>query len=101
MNKTFNRILAGCVLAGVFFVGYLARDISGLWPNAQAQSGNANNSQRCSLRTLNGAYGVKFEGEKIGLGPLVSVSRFTFDGNGTFTTQEKARLNGVLIERTF
>ena len=57
--------------------------------------------RRCSLKTLKGAYGMKFEGQKLGTGPVASVSRVTFDGNGTFTTNEIARFNGDLIQRTF
>lgn len=57
--------------------------------------------RRCSLKTLKGAYGIKFEGEKIGFGKVVSVSRIVFDGNGSFTTNEIGRFNGALIQRTF
>ena len=67
-------------------------------PSAQAEE---QGSRRCSLKTLKGAYGIKFEGQKIGVGPVVSVSRFTFDGNGVFTTSEIGRFNGNPIQRTF
>ena len=66
-------------------------------PNVNAQDPG----RRCSLKTLKGSFGVKFEGQRLGTGPIVSVARFTFDGNGGFTTSEIARLNGTLIERTF
>jgi hypothetical protein len=49
------------------------------------------------LRVLMG----RFEGQRIGTGPLVSVSRITFDGEGAFTTNEIGRFNGNLIQRTF
>lgn len=88
----------------LFAAGYGLRGLrlSGddLVPNVTAQEPG----RRCSLKTLKGAYGIKFEGQKItgpNAGPIVSVARISFDGNGGFTTSEIARLNGTLIERTF
>lgn len=90
--------VAGLLLFGA---GYGFRGLkvgeANLVPNAHAQEPG----RRCSLKTLKGSYGVKFEGQKLGTGPIVSVARFTFDGNGGFTSSEIARLNGNLIERTF
>lgn len=84
------------VAAGYAFRGLKLEETS-LIPNASAQDPG----RRCSLKTLKGAYGIKFEGEKIGFGPFVSVSRIVFDGNGTFTTSEIGRFNGELVQRTF
>ncbi len=72
-----------------------------LVPGAQAQEDNRPNARKCSNRTLKGAYGIKFEGQKLIGGPFVSVSRITFDGEGRFTTNEIGRFNGNLIQRTF
>ncbi|MCX7109006.1 MAG: hypothetical protein NTX45_02525 [Proteobacteria bacterium] len=58
-------------------------------------------SHKCSAKTLQGAYGVKFEGQKLGTGPFVSVSRIVFDGVGTFTSDEIGRFNGAPVQRTF
>jgi hypothetical protein len=68
-------------------------------PVAQAQADSG--SRRCSTRTLNGAYGIKFEGQKLNEGPFVSVSRITFNGTGQFTTNEIGRFNGNLVQRSF
>lgn len=62
---------------------------------------DARRVKRCAASTLKGAFGVKFEGLSLTLGPLVSVARFTFDGKGEFTSKEVARINGELVERTF
>ncbi len=83
------------VAAGYGLRGFASE--GNLLPSASAQEPG----RRCSLKTLKGAYGVKFEGQKLGTGPFVSVARITFDGNGTFTTNEIGRFNGELIERTF
>jgi hypothetical protein len=79
--------------------GYALRGIqtNDLLPSVQAQEPG----RKCSAKTLKGAYGIKFEGQKIGFGPVVSIARFTFDGNGSFTTSEIGRLNGELVQRTF
>ncbi len=66
--------------------------------------GNSGGMGRCSVRTLSGAYGIKFEGQKLeapNAGLFASVSRVTFNGRGQFTSSEIGRLNGLLIQRTF
>lgn len=85
-------LLAAGYTFGAFKIGQ-----HGLLANVQAQEPG----RRCSIKTVKGAYGIKFEGQKIGFGPFVSVSRITFDGNGTFTTSEIGRFNGDLVQRTF
>jgi len=103
MKISKTSIFGGFCLLGMFAAGFLWRDVVpanlDIVPVAQAQAGNG--SRRCSTRTLNGAYGIKFEGQKIGVGPFVSVSRITFDGEGQFTTNEIGRFNGNLVQRTF
>ena len=101
MNQKRTLVSIAAALS-LLAAGYFLRDVGNahgsLIPNAQAQE---QGTRRCSLKTLKGAYGIKFEGEKIGFGKLVSVSRIVFDGNGTFTTNETGRFNGELITRTF
>jgi hypothetical protein len=87
------------VFAAVLFIRDLSTPNSlDIVSSTQAQDAG---SRRCSARTLKGAYGIKFEGQKIGFGPFVSVSRITFDGEGHFTTNEIGRFNGDLVQRTF
>ena len=102
MRISRPSIRSACSLIALFMAGFLLRGWVTPGPvnlisSAQAQPG----SRKCSARTLAGAYGIKFEGQKLGTGPLVSVSRITFDGVGEFTTVEIARLNGDPIQRTF
>lgn len=99
---TIKRILAGvCAGLALLTAGYALRGANfgqgALVPSVQAQEPG----RKCSLKTLKGAYGIKFEGQKIGTGPFVSISRITFDGNGTFTTSETGRFNGNPVTRTF
>src|SRR5262245_29987333 len=90
-----------CLLA-MFAAGFLSRGLVNL--SAIASTANANpqgpGSRKCSAKTLKGAYGIRFEGQKIGTGPVVTVSRIVFDGEGTFTTSETGRLNGDPLKRT-
>jgi hypothetical protein len=85
----------------LFAAGYTFRSFGtgrlDLLPNVQAQEPG----RKCSLKTLKGAYGIKFEGQRIGQGPLTSVSRVVFDGNGVFTTSEIGTLFGDPLTRTF
>ena len=100
-----SRILvSACCLIGMFASGFVLRGYvspapSGLVPTVQAQGGPG--SRKCSNRTLKGAYGIRFQGQKIGEGPVDTVSRITFDGEGSFTTNEIGRFNGNPIQRTF
>ena len=104
MRVSRKSILTACCLGIAFALGFLLRDVVrtggvSLVPNAQAQAGPG--SRKCSSRTLKGAYGVKFEGVRVGIGPVASVSRFTFDGEGNFTTNEIGRFNGSPVQRSF
>jgi hypothetical protein len=93
--------LIAMFVAGVLVRGFVVPAAVRLVPSAQAQENNGAAQRRCSTRTLKGAYGIKFEGQKIGAGPFVSISRITFDGEGRFTTNETGRFNGNPIQRTF
>ena len=107
MNTRFkNYLILAAVLAlialAASFAGrrIVAPVVAAAAPNSQDQGGGPG-SQTCSERTLQGAYGIRFEGTKLGVGLFVSVSRITFDGHGRFTTNEIARFNGSLVQRTF
>lgn len=96
-----RTLIAGTAGLLLFAAGYTFRSFrigqQDLLPSVQAQDPG----RRCSLKTLKGAYGIKFEGQRIGTGPFVSVSRITFDGNGTFTTSEIGTFHGDPLQRTF
>ena len=106
MRISTKSIVTACCLGGAFAFGLFLRDMVrpnavSLLPEAQAQADRGPGSRRCSSRTLKGAYGVKFEGVRVGVGPIASVSRFTFDGEGNFTTSEIGRFNGNPVQRAF
>ena len=98
-------VVSVCCLI-MFGCGFLCRglvwpEVVTLIPAAQAQGEKGPGSRKCSSRTVKGTYGIKFEGQKLGTGPIASISRITFDGDGFFTTNEIGRFNGNLIQRTF
>jgi len=102
--STKSVVAAGC-LGSVFAVGFflgkvVAPHAASLVPAAQAQVDKVPGARRCSSHTLKGAYGVKFEGVRVGIGPIASVSRFNFDGEGIFTASEIGRFNGLAVQRT-
>lgn len=106
MRISKKSIASACCLAGMFALGFILRgvlapDTMSLVTEARAQADKGPGSRKCSARTLKGTYGIKFEGQKLGTGPIASVSRITFDGEGQFTTEEIGRFNGNLIQRTF
>lgn len=96
-----RTLIAGTAGFLLFAAGYTFRSFKiaqqDLLPSVKAQEPG----RKCSLKTLKGAFGIKFEGQRIGLGPLASVGRITFDGNGVFTTSEAGTFNGALFQRTF
>lgn len=103
MKISATKVITALCLIVMFAAGFLSRglvDLSALASNPKANV-QGPGSRKCSLKTLKGAYGVKFEGQKLGTGPLVSVSRIVFDGEGTFTTSEIGRFNGNPLQRTF
>lgn len=106
MTTLRKSILGVLCVIGVFAAGFFGRGLIGLaevdlLTTVEAQGSYNRGSQTCSARSLQGSYGIKFEGQKIGTGPFVSVSRITFDGVGSFTTSEVGRFNGNPIVRTF
>lgn len=106
MKISTTSVRSACCLIALFVSGFLLRgwvmpESVSLMSSAQAQADKGPGSRKCSARTLMGAYGIKFEGQKLTEGPIVSVSRITFDGEGSFTTNEIGRFNGNLIQRTF
>jgi hypothetical protein len=105
MRISMKSIVTACCLGGAFALGFLLSEVvtpdaMSLLPEAQAQADRGPGSRRCSSRTLKGAYGVKFEGLRVGIGPIASVSRFTFDGEGIFTASEIGRFNGSPVQRS-
>ena len=99
--KSNSSIITVVGLMGLFGLGYLT-----FRPTAAAKTNGppvaqANDSRNCSVHTLKGAYGIKFEGRKTTGELIASVARLSFDGNGLFTTREIGRFNGVEFERTF
>ena len=105
MKSISRPALCAICLVTIFILGFITGRIGdgkvNLVPEAQAKGGEGNGSRRCSNRTLQGAYGIKFEGQSLTGGPIASVSRVTFDGQGEFTVSEVARFNGNLVRRTF
>ena len=106
MSISMKSIGTVCCLVGMFASGFLLRGVVApgtLNPvvAAQAQADRGHGSRRCSSRTLQGAYGVKFEGLRVGLGNIAAVARITFDGEGNFATSEVGRFNGNPVQRTF
>ena len=101
MKANRKSIGIAALLVGVFALGFVSHDVIqtgglGLLPTAKAAAGT-----NCSLRTLSGAYGIKFEGSSVTAGQYASVSRVTFDGQGQFTIDEIGRFNGDPVDRTF
>ena len=101
MKRTYFQIISVTCLVCTFVLGFAARDNVSFVSDASAQNEKSPGTGRCSNRTLKGAYGIKFEGLSLAGGPIASVARITFDGEGQFTTNEVGRLNGNGYRRTF
>src|SRR5215471_15174562 len=63
-------------------------------PRVQAHEG----SESCTMATLNGNYGQVFNGQVLGVGPIVAVGVTTFDGKGHFVADQTVNLNGNVQE---
>ena len=101
-NKMFAFFCVVAVVSGFCLRDFVRSDrLSLTTVNAQEERDKNSAQRRCTTHTLQGAYGIKFEGQKIGVGPYASVSRIVFDGEGHFTTSEIGRFNGALVQRTF
>ena len=98
---TANRKSIGiaATLVGMFVLGFVSREVIHTGDLALLPPARAADGTNCSLRTLNGAYGIKFEGSSVTKGQYASVSRVTFDGRGTFTISEIGRFNGKANDR--
>ncbi|HEU4477056.1 MAG TPA: hypothetical protein VFR80_00980 [Pyrinomonadaceae bacterium] len=98
-------VTSSCLLVmfalGFLLGGFIASSPVSLVPPVEAQANKGPGARKCSSHTLKGAYGIKFEGQKLGTGPFVSISLITFDGEGNFTTNEIGRFNGEPVKRTF
>lgn len=64
MRESKKLVFSVLCLLGMFVAGFVGRGFFVVDTSVQAQSNS--NPGRCSNRTLNGAYGIKFEGQKIG-----------------------------------
>jgi len=85
MRPVIRPLLGVAALAAVFIAGVaygLDRGQGG--PAVAATTQPA----ACSVATLNGGYGVQFEGTSRALGRYASVSVFRFDGTGGFSAEE-------------
>src|SRR5215216_2991041 len=85
MRPIIRLLLGVTALAAVFVAGVtygLGRGREGAAIAATAQPA------ACSLATLNGGYGVRFEGTSRAFGRFASVSVFRFDGYGGFSADE-------------
>jgi hypothetical protein len=56
-------------------------------------------SEGCSVATLNGAYGLVLTGEVLQVGPIVAVGVSTFDGEGHFAGDLTSNLNGNVVQQ--
>jgi hypothetical protein len=101
MKANRKSIGVAATLIGVFVLGFVSHDVIQTGGSALLTPARAADGTNCSVRTLNGAYGVKFEGSAVDKGQYASVSRMTFDGRGTFTISEIGRFNGEPVDRTF
>jgi hypothetical protein len=102
MKANRKSLGVAATLVGMFALGFVSHEAvqdGGLGLLSQARA--ANDGTNCTVRTLNGAFGVKFEGSAVDKGQYASVSRMTFDGRGVFTVSEIGRFNGDPVDRTF
>ena len=72
----------GVALAGTLAVGAVA---GALLDEGGAALGA---SKKCTQASLNGGYGIRFEGESKSLGRFASVSLWSFDGKGKLAASE-------------
>jgi hypothetical protein len=86
MKDPINRMVLVIALAVVFSLVIV--------PKARAEDG-------CTLDTLKGTWGFVFNGTIIGFGPIAVVGVATFDGEGHFSRDERAVVNGNVLPREF
>jgi hypothetical protein len=49
----------------------------------------------CSNNTIKGEYGFSYSGQILGIGPIVGVAMFSFDGHGNVSLLDHTLINGV------
>ena len=99
MVEKYRVLLIVPALAGMFMLGFVTRELTGVTGVLAQNKPGA--GKKCSEKTLNGSYGIRFDGQKINTGPIASISRIVFDGDGTFTTSEHGTFAGAVLERAF
>lgn len=100
MNRGRNSVVVATALAAACGFGFVVYDAGRL---NLVSSALADEARACSVHSLKGVYGIKFEGVRLGepIQHYNSVSLMTFDGHGTFTVSEIARFEGQPVARTF
>jgi hypothetical protein len=83
MAVAFRRTARTIGLLGAFSIALLTQPFI-----AVAAQGEPAQVRQCSNASLNGAYGLNFQGASDPLGRFVSVSLLTFDGKGGFSATE-------------
>ena len=81
MHKNASRIGMAVGTAAVLLVGLVIG-------NATVGTAGAAPATNCTLGSLSGNYGVKFDGDSVKLGHFASVSVWSFDGNGALNASE-------------
>jgi hypothetical protein len=97
----WKTVVGATGVIGLATVAFITRE-SALGPRAGFTS-NAFAEERgaCSVQTLKGEFGVKFEGTRLPAQHYISISLMRFDGRGTFTVSELGRFEGQPVNRTF
>jgi len=110
--KTATKIGAMLFVLGFFGVGTLLRNhLSGIAPvvraasiqsaaNVATQQDEDRNAHECSLKTVNGSYGISTTGWIVSagpIGPVADVGVITFDGNGGVSQTTTVSLNGMIV----
>jgi len=92
----FLGLLAGSLLSRSSF----GRGEVDLLPKAQAHESAfvQDNHQGCSNLTLEGKYGVTFNGNAPGFGPFVAVAVGSYDGYGHIQGSGTANVNGQVLQ---
>ena len=94
MRRVLTRIAVISLVVGVLLLMSPSPSRhSRFLPGVHAEEG-------CSVSTLNGSYGFYRTGTT-SVGPLASVGIATYDGNGTTTTRQTIRKNGVTTQDLF
>lgn len=82
-------------------IGAVAFGLATRAGSADSRPDGVGRDQTCSVRSLNGTFGVKFEGVRLPDKRFNSVALIRFNGRGTFSSSEIGRFGGEQIKRTF